>query len=416
MAPFLLALAIVGALRPPRRVPAWAIPLACAVVVVALGLVHLDELPDLLRPLAAPLAFLLVAVPFAVLLGQTGLIDRVALTLARRADALWMLWCLAALVTMALNLDTAIVLLTPIYLRVAKLLGRDPVSVALIPAVLALLASSLLPVSNLTNLIAVETFHLSTAGFLANLALPTVVAVAVGWFCYRWAIRSPEPVPRAADLPDVEPPDVEPPALDLPDLDASATVGEGPGLRFAVVVLALAVVGLVLGPVVGIDPWMVVLVADLALLTRRGSLPWRRLPVDLVVLVLALAVCSFATADALGLGDLDPGNSLPELTLTLFGSAVSSNLVNNLPAFLVGRTAIAGGGDCQVWALLLGSNLGPGIALSGALSTLLWVSIVRAGGHEVTATRFARLGAVIVVPALFAAAAVFLAKAATLGC
>lgn len=85
------------------------------------------------------------------------------------------------------------------------------------------------------------------------------------------------------------------------------------------------------------------------------------------------------------------------------------------PAYLVGQTAIAGGGDCQVWALLLGANLGPGVALSGALSTLLWVSIVRAGGHDVPATRFARLGAAIVVPAFLAAAAVFLAKAAALG-
>ena len=51
-------------------------------------------------------------------------------------------------------------LLTPLYLRLARRAGVDPVAVALVPLLLASLASSVLPVSNLTTFIAAQQFHL----------------------------------------------------------------------------------------------------------------------------------------------------------------------------------------------------------------------------------------------------------------
>ena len=53
------------------------------------------------------------------------------------------------------------------------------------PVLLAMLASGVLPVSNLTNLIAASRLSLTSADFLANLALPSVAASTVGWFVYR---------------------------------------------------------------------------------------------------------------------------------------------------------------------------------------------------------------------------------------
>ena len=45
-----------------------------------------------------------------------------------------------------LNLDAAVVLLTPLAVRVARRAGLDPVAMAFQPALLACLASSALPV------------------------------------------------------------------------------------------------------------------------------------------------------------------------------------------------------------------------------------------------------------------------------
>ena len=88
------------------------------------------------------------------------------------------LWVLAALVTTVLNLDAAVVLLTPLYVSIARRSGRDPLALAFQPVLLASLASSALPVSNLTNLIAASATGATTGGFVAHLALPSLVATA----------------------------------------------------------------------------------------------------------------------------------------------------------------------------------------------------------------------------------------------
>lgn len=105
--------------------------------------------------LGPALAFLLAGVPLAALLDRLGYFDAVAAEIARRRPELPVLtlWMLAAATTVVRNLDTTIVLLTPLYLQLARRAGVDPLPVVLIPLVLAGLASSVLPVSNLTTLI-----------------------------------------------------------------------------------------------------------------------------------------------------------------------------------------------------------------------------------------------------------------------
>ena len=101
------------------------------------------------------------------------------------------LWILGALVTTVLNLDAAVVLLTPLYVRspdaraAARL--RSPFSRCLV----ACLASSALPVSNLTNLIAASWTGATTIEFVTHLAVPSVVATGVGWWRYQRGPSTP---------------------------------------------------------------------------------------------------------------------------------------------------------------------------------------------------------------------------------
>ena len=59
------------------------------------------------------------------------------------------------------------------------------------------------------------------------------------------------------------------------------------------------------------------------------------------------------------------------------GGAVSANVLNNLPAILVGLTQVSV--RSRVWPLLLGVNLGPSLVLTGSLAGLLWQAGARAG-------------------------------------
>lgn len=67
----------------------------------------------------------------------------------------------AGLTTIALNLDTTAVLLTPVMLALATRVGIAPLPLAMTTVWLANTASLLLPVSNLTNLLAAERVALS---------------------------------------------------------------------------------------------------------------------------------------------------------------------------------------------------------------------------------------------------------------
>ena len=147
----------------------------------------MDQAGEALATVAPALAFLLVGVPLAALLDELGLFDAVAGLREQRFRDLPVLalWLLAAATTIVLNLDTTIVLLTPLLIRLARRAGADPVPLALVPLLLAAFASSVLPISNLTTLIATEQLGLSVIDVVTHLALPSAAAVVVGWFAYR---------------------------------------------------------------------------------------------------------------------------------------------------------------------------------------------------------------------------------------
>jgi arsenical pump membrane protein len=93
----------------------------------------------------------------------------------------------------------------------------------------------------------------------------------------------------------------------------------------------------------------------------------------------------------------------------LLGTAVGSNLVNNLPAILVFLSGARAGGvpaDLRapfLFGALAGADLGPNLTPVGALSTMLWLAIVRRRGVEVSAWDYLRLGLLVAPLTLIAA-------------
>jgi arsenical pump membrane protein len=88
------------------------------------------------------------------------------------------------------------VLLTPLYIRIAQRNGINPLVLAVQPLILASLASSALPVSNLTNLIAVEQLDVGVVDTLRWLGLPSLVACVIGFVSYRrWSAGAMTSVP-----------------------------------------------------------------------------------------------------------------------------------------------------------------------------------------------------------------------------
>ena len=186
----LLAAGIVTMFVHPRRVPLWAGPTVFALIGLATQTIAWSTARSALDVLRDPLLFLVFAVPLAVLLDRIGVFAALAARVDDGRHLLLWLWLLGIGVTIVFNLDAAVVLLTPLYVRIAHRHGIPPVVLAFQPALLACLASNPLPVSNLTNLIVAEQHDLGLGEFLVHLGPVTVVACTVGWFGYRrWAGR-----------------------------------------------------------------------------------------------------------------------------------------------------------------------------------------------------------------------------------
>jgi arsenical pump membrane protein len=382
-----LATGVAGVVVAPRHVPAWVVATAVAAVAVVTGIVPRSALDDALINLGPPLAFLVLAVPLAVLLDELGFFATVAALVDAGPRLRLALWVLAGLVTVLFNLDAAVVLLTPLYVRIASRHGEDPVLLAFLPALLASLASSVLPVSNLTNLVVARRLDLGTTDFLVHAAPVALAATIVGWRVWS-RLAGPAPTLRAAHEPAV------------------------PGaLAIGVPVVVWLLLGFTVGDQLGVPAWVVAGLAltALVLLTRR--LPWQHVPVGAAALALSLGTLALGAAPALG---LDRALGVPGAggeALTFGVAALGANLVNNLPALLVGLPAL----DLhpgRVWAVLLGVNLGPTLWVTGALSTLLWQATMDRLELPVSNRRYAAVGVRVGLPALAIALVVHLALVA----
>jgi arsenical pump membrane protein len=85
--------------------------------------------------------------------------------------------------------------------------------------------------------------------------------------------------------------------------------------------------------------------------------------------------------------------------------ALAGNVINNLPAGLIARSAldIAHTSQRVTDALLIGVDLGPNLSVTGSLATILWLTAIRREGEDVGFLQFLKVGALVMPPALLLA-------------
>jgi arsenical pump membrane protein len=374
-----------------RFAPAWLIAAVAGAICIASRALPWHEAVATTKRVG-PILLFLVAITVVAELADAAQVFDVAATRAAKIGRgrTWELFALivvlGSLTTIVLSLDTTAVLLTPVVLALAAQLRISVIPFAMAAVWLANTASLLLPVSNLTNLLAVNRLHLSAASFAAKMWLPAIASIAVTAvvlsIAYRRDLRGHYAVPGTFDI------------ADRVSFRVSATV--------CVVIAPFFVIGL---PV-----WLPASVAAVVLLVlflfrqprrvRMSLLPWR-----LVVLVQGLFLF-VATLGAHGLDRLlgdaaGHSNSALGVLRTAGVGAGASNLANNLPSYLA-LERVTDGRQHQLLGLLLGTNVGPLVLLWGSLATLLWRERCKARDVEISAWQFARVG-LVGVPVLLLA-------------
>jgi arsenical pump membrane protein len=277
-----------------------------------------------------------------------------------------------------LNLDTAVVFLTPVLVHAARGRGIEE-EAFLYGAVYMANASSLyLPGSNLTNLLVLAHQPISGGTFAARMlpvALAATLSTGLGLFVlFRQRLRAA--------------------ANQHPQRVSWDALGLGLPGALAATVLTIALR----------DPAIPVLAVGLALVvieTARGRLQWREVlrAVGPVVLVSLFLVC-------IALGVLARSWDGPAQLLDGAGrwgttgiGALAAVTINNLPAaVLLSAHPVA-----HPSALLLGLNVGPNIAVTGSLSAFLWWRAARQVNAQPSQVAFSRRGVPLAVFAIIVA-------------
>ncbi|MFE5581279.1 arsenic transporter [Kitasatospora sp. NPDC056531] len=405
----LLVLVLVCAVVRPWGWPEAVVAVPAAGLVILTGAISPADAWAEAERLGPVIGFLAAVLVLAQLCDDEGLFHACGAWMARTSAGspqrlLMQVFVVASVITAVLSLDATVVLLTPVVFATAARLGARPKPHLYACTHLSNTASLLLPVSNLTNLLAFAASGLSFTRFAALMTLPWLAAIAVEYVVLRRYF--------AADLDAGAPAAAETQAPEMP--------------LFALITVAGTLAGFVLTSALGVDPAWAAFAGALVLagraLAQRRTTPaaiLRSAAVPFLAFVLALGVVVRAVVDnglASALGHLVPhGTSLPALLGVAALAAVLANVINNLPATLVLLPLAVPSGAGAVLAVLLGVNIGPNLTYAGSLATLLWRRIVREHDTEIGLGEFTRLGLLVVPAALVLAVLALWGSLQTIG-
>ncbi|GGU20377.1 arsenic transporter [Streptomyces lavendofoliae] len=379
--------------------------LCLGLLAVATGLLPAGPAADVLARVGPLLVFLATVIVLAELTGRAEVFDVVATWVARAGKGSYALLfglCVlfASVTTITLNLDTTAVLLTPVMLALASRVGIAAVPLAMTTVWLANTASLLLPVSNLTNLLAADRVALSPSGMAAVMWPPQVAAIAATMVClwvFYWR--------RGARGEDRYPPP-EPPRPADPVLLRVCAVACG---GFLLVLLADLV------PLWAASAAAALVVVVVFARRRREELRWSLVPWRLLVLVPGMFLV-VETAGALGMHELlasaigTRDGPLGVLRTAAVGAGFS-NALNNLPAYVAGEAVVPPGNHEQLLGLLIGVNVGPLVTPWASLATLLWFERCRWHGTRIALSRFMGTSLVLAATGTVAATVALVATA-----
>jgi arsenical pump membrane protein len=409
-------LTIAGIMTRPFRWNEAVIALAGAALLLILGLISPGDAISTLIKDWNTFLFFLGMMGLSALAEAACLFDWLAVKAAqlagKSAAGLFLnVFLLGSLISMVLSNDATALILTPIvYVLVTRL--RLPVLPFLFACTfIADTASFLLPISNPINIIILSHFPLDLPTFLRLLTIPSLVVIGINvglfYFLYRKQLQK---------------------SFDIERLPSAQEAVKHPAyFRYTCVLLVLVAVAYVIASAIQFPVSLVALSGTILLLL--GALCWKRTTLietsgriswsifgfiaGMVIVVRSIEETGLTTMFGNWLLQLSGGTSFGGVMVGTAGTAVGTNLINNVPMAVVMNSAL---GSVQhapiaiqhafVAATIFGCDLGPNLTTVGSLATVLWLLILRRRGIDVSGLDYFKVGILVTPIMLFAGALV----------
>ncbi|MEC4294059.1 ArsB/NhaD family transporter [Adlercreutzia shanghongiae] len=374
------------------------VALAGAVLLLALHIVSFDVAMSHVD--YNTLGVLLGMMLFVAVVKQSGIFEYLAIRCAHLAKGhpwpiMVLLMVLTACLSAFLDNVTTVLLMGPVTLTLCRLLDLDPVPYFLGEIMASNIGGTSTLIGDPPNIMIGSAAHLSFSDFLLNdgpaAALALIAVLVMFYFLYGRRLRKN-------------------------DTNADAVMALAPAdyikdrrlLRVSIVLTGLVVIGFVLHDNLGLESCVIALgAAALILLISRtsieealGQVEWVTLAffAGLFVIVGALTETGVIALLAEGLIGLTGGSVFATMLVLLFGSALVSAFLDNIP-FVATMIPIllalgASGMDTTPlwWAVSLGACLGGNGSIIGASANVVLSDISAQNGHEITFAQFFRVG------------------------
>lgn len=324
------------------------------------------------------------------------------------ASKLFVLIYIVAVITTAfLSNDATAIVLTPAVAAAARSAKIEkPLPFLLICAFVANAASFLLPISNPANLIIYQNHLPPLFTWIPLYILPSLFSIAVTFLLLRFSQRKSLQQKVAIEVA-------------VPTLSRGGSTALVGIICTSIVLLTCSAFKIQLGLPTALTG---IVTTSIVLLSAKKK-PFKILR-GVSWQILFLVAGLFIIVEALnktGLAEMissamnrSLANSV-NLTVWKAGvaTALTSNLINNLPAGLIAASALHGGHLSELLnrAVLIGIDLGPNLSVPGSLATILWITTLRREGIPITGWQFLKLGSVIMLTALlFTLASLYLSN------
>ncbi len=351
--------------------------------------------------------FFLGMMSLSALAEVAGLFDWLAIQAARLSGSssrrLFLnTFLLGTLISMVLSNDATALILTPIVYTLVTRLKLPVLPFLFACTFIADTASFILPVSNPINIIVTSQYPLNLFTFLRLLLLPSIVVISINigvfFLLYRRQLQGTFDIKR------------------LPSLEEA--VQHKGYFRYVCAILLLVVIAYVIASATQ-TPLSIVAVSG-ALLLLLGALLWKQTTVKETakqiswsifgfiagMFIIVQAVESTGLTDAFGrlLLHLSGGNSFGAVMVGTLGSALGTNLINNVPMAVVLNSALHSIQHAPtsvrygfIAATIFGCDLGPNLTTVGSLATVLWLLILRQRNLDVSGIDYFKVG-ILVTP------------------